>query len=252
VTPAPSSGQRAERRYAQLEQADREGRFCCGVTGSRRGGQEAEPDPLSAEGACRIAVTRLRQTPSPMNVRDVLRQLEWLVAARAITGYTVEPDPRYLDGDVPALTYSMPSNRPVSRQNLRLLAEELAGAGATVELAGRHGTWLWDGRVRRTLETTAIARFARERDLQRALARITARYVAGAPGAVPGSWTLPDVRVCGARTPGMVAVGAHSLPLASTTTAVVIAAADRPPLPGMRTLPVGVLPAWADYLGIRA
>jgi hypothetical protein len=32
---------------------------------------------------------------------------------------------------------------------------------------------------------------------------------------------------------------------------VVIAAADRPPLPGMRTLPVSVLPGWADYLDIR-
>jgi hypothetical protein len=185
-----------------------------------------------------------------MNVHDVLRQLERLVASRAITGYTVEADPRYLDGDAPALTYSMPSNSPVGRRNLGLLAEELTGAGATVELAGRHGTWHWDGRVRRTLETTATAWFAGERDLRCGLATITARYVAGVPGAVPGSWRLPDVRVCGARTPGTVAVGAHRLPLAGGTAAVVIAAADRPPLPGMRTLPVGVLPGWADYLGI--
>lgn len=175
-----------------------------------------------------------------------LRELERLVAAGAITGYTVESEPRYLTAGVPVLTYSMYRDCPVSMRNLRLLAAELAAAGAHIQLVRRRGRWRWNGLLRRTRETTAVAWFPSERKLRRGVSMVRARYMAGARDSVAGSWELPDLRVCGAHSPDTIAVSAHLLPIGGIA-AVVLDVAVEPPVAGMLTAVVSVLPLWLSH-----
>lgn len=181
-----------------------------------------------------------------------LDDVERLVATGRITGYTVEPDPVYLRANVPALTYSMCCDDETGRRNLDLALAELRSAGARVDLVHRSGTWRWGPALRRTSETTAIGWFERADALHAALHAIRARYVAGSDHAVPGSWRVPDVRICGLVPAGTIAATAHELPLPGGGAAVVISLEETPPLLDMLSRRVAVLPCWTGYLATAA
>jgi len=181
-------------------------------------------------------------------VRVRLGGLERLVMAGRITGYTVEPDLRYLRGAAPVVTYSMFEHDEASRRNLALAAGELAAMGATVDLVRRAGTWRWNGLVRRSRELTAVCWFRHPGAVERALEALRGRYVAGRPSAVEGSWLVPDVRVSGAEPSGTIPASAHVMPVGQGEAAVVIGLSPEPPLAGMASHPLRVLPCWADHL----
>jgi hypothetical protein len=183
---------------------------------------------------------------------SALDDVERLVAAGRITGYTVEPDPLYLRANVPALTYSMCCADERGRRNLDLALAELRAAGARVDLVHRCGTWRWGSALHRTSETTAIGWFECAGSLLAALHALRARYVAGSGDAVPGSWRVPDVRVCGLLPAGTVPATAHELRLPGGAAAVVISLEETPPLPAMHSRPVAVLPCWTGYLATAA
>lgn len=179
--------------------------------------------------------------------RSGLRALDGLVACGEITGYTVEVDISYLRGPEPTLTYSMYDHDAASRSNLQLFAAELRALGARVHLVRRWGRSRWGGAGRRRFELTAVCRFDHPATLERGLSTVRRRYVAGAAEAVPASWRVPDVRVCGAAPAGTIAATAHELALLHGA-AVVLGLDPRPPLPGMRSHPVRVLDCWAAHL----
>jgi hypothetical protein len=179
-----------------------------------------------------------------------LDDLERLVIAGRITGYTVEPDPTYLWAGAPVITYSMYEHGEASRRNLALAADELTAMGATVDLVRRLGTWRWATGVRRSTELAAICWFPREADVQVALGVLRSRYVAGGRRAVAGSWRVPDVRVSGAKPDHMIQANAHVMELGRGAAAVVIGLHAHPPLAGMSSQRLSVLPCWADYLKI--
>jgi hypothetical protein len=177
-----------------------------------------------------------------------LPELDRLLATGAITGYTIEPDTGYLRGEEPVVTYSMFERDATSRRNLRLLAAELRALGARVELVRRQGSWIWHGRVCRAADVMAIGWFPSPRQLEPAVATIRRRYTAGAAEAVAGSLLVPDVRVCGAAPRSTIVASAHELAAADGCAAIVLDLQARPPLHGMITRPVRVLPCWAEYL----
>ena len=91
-------------------------------------------------------------------------------------------------------------------------------------------------------DVTAIGWFPSPRQVEPAVAAIRRRYTAGAPEAVAGSLLVPDVRVCGAAPPSTIAASAHELAAADGGAAIVLDLHARPPLHGMITRPVRVLP----------
>jgi hypothetical protein len=183
---------------------------------------------------------------------SALPALDHLLATGAITGYTIEPDTGYLRGEEPVVTYSMFERDATSRRNLRLLAAELRALGARVELVRRQGSWIWHGRVCHAADVTAIGWFPSPGHVEPAVDAIRCRYTAGAAEAVAGSLLVPDVRVCGAAPPSTIIASAHELATADGRAAIVLDLRTRPPLCGMVTRPVRVLPCWAEYLASRS
>jgi hypothetical protein len=204
------------------------------------------------DGAGRGATAQHERAEIVVAGRPALADMELLVATGRITGYTVEPDPVYLRADVPVLTYSMSCASQAGRRNARLALIELRAAGARVEVVHRRGTWRWGPALNRSSEVSVIGWFDRPASLRTALRAIRARYVAGVAGAVPGSWRVPDVRVCGVAPAGTVPAMAHELPLPGGAAAVVISLEGTPPLLDMRSRPISLLPCWTGYLATAA
>jgi DNA-binding Lrp family transcriptional regulator len=173
--------------------------------------------------------------------REALDELDRLTAGGALTGYTVEPRPRYLEGGLPALAYGAYEGERAERRHLAAVVDLLAAAGGRVAVHRRSGTVCSEHGLKRSRELMAVARFASEKELEQALAWVSNPSFCG-------RWRYPDLRVCGAAGPGLVDAHAHSLVTADSA-AVVLSLPATPPLAGMTSRRVRLLPAWLAYLG---
>lgn len=179
-----------------------------------------------------------------------IEALDRLTLEGSITGYTVEPEPRYLDGSRPALSYGMYALDRAARSNLRRFAEAMDALGGDISFHRTMGCTLHPaGRVDRSDQLTVVAWFRSRPSLQRAVRLLSRRYVAGSHGAMPGSWHCPDARICGLEeeVPETIPAYAHRL-FHGGQALVVLGLTRRPPLPGMTTQTVHLLHPWAGYL----
>lgn len=183
-------------------------------------------------------------------MRHALQHLDRLTRERAITGYTLEPEPAYLRAGQPTVSYAMYAFDRVARSNLHGFLADMTRLGAVLTLHHTIGSTGWPGGIlKRTDQLTAVAWLPGCRALGRAVGLLNLRYVARSPRAVPGSWMYPDARICGIdeEVPATIAAFAHQLRLPGGS-AVVLSRAETPPLPGMRTHPVRLLAPWKRYL----
>jgi hypothetical protein len=175
-----------------------------------------------------------------------LSNLEQLVLAGSVTGYTVEEDTAYIGARVPTLTYRMYMDGPESHLNLGAFAAAMADLGTTMRLSRVQGAVAYHGAIWRSRQLCLTVEFAGEGALGEALATVHDRFVA-APDAAPGSWRFPDVRVTGAEPRSTAPAFAHHWQLGRGG-AVVLTLDEHPPAGGAVTAPVHVLRSWVGYL----
>jgi hypothetical protein len=176
----------------------------------------------------------------------ILTELDRLVAARRITGYTIEEDIRYLEASAPTLTYRMYADGAESHRNLGEFAAAMAELGAAMRLSRVRGVVAAAGGVDSSRQLCLTAELASRNALVEALEVVYERFTA-APAAAPGSWRFPDVRVAGAWATNAEAVYAHRWPL-DVAGAVVLTRSEQAPLAGAATHRVQVLRSWVGYL----
>ena len=182
-----------------------------------------------------------------MTNRVTVAELDALVMAGRITGYTLEDDSAYLRARVPTLTYRMYADGPESHRNLGEFSAAMAYLDAAdLRLSRVHGAVRWQGAIWRTRQLCLTAAFETDADLERALETARRRFVA-APRAAPGSWRYPDLRVTGASAPGTAAVHGHHWPVGERN-AVVLTVEPEPPAPGATSHRLAVLPSWLAFL----
>ena len=148
----------------------------------------------------RETVDRVASTPSA--------ELDRLVADRRLTGYTVEVDTSYLQATRPTLTYRMYAGCAVSVRNLDVFCAAMNGIGAELQASRLTGTTAVPDGLVRTDQVCVRAGFEDDRTLGRAVALVENRFTQR-PGAVPGSWWFPDVRISAGTPRGTIAVWAH-------------------------------------------
>lgn len=173
-------------------------------------------------------------------------RLDGLVAAGRITGHTLEEDAGYLRARVPTLTYRMYAEGSESHRNLGEFAAAVAELGPRMRLSRVEGVVAIGARLHRSRQLCLTAEFADADSLAAAAGLVHRRFTA-LPGAAPGSWRLPDVRMLGGRPPGTVAAYAHFWPDAGGS-AVVLTLDAAPPLPGASSRGVRILESWLAYL----
>jgi hypothetical protein len=176
----------------------------------------------------------------------ILSELDRLVLAGHVTGYTVEEDTGYIGSRVPTLTYRMYMDGPESHLNLGAFAAAMADLGTTMRLSRVQGAVAYHGAIWRSRQLCLTVEFAGEGDLGAALDIVNDRFVA-APEAAPGSWRFPDVRVTGAEPRSTAAAFAHHWQHGRSG-AVVLSLDEDPPAGGARTAPIHVLRSWVGYL----
>jgi hypothetical protein len=169
-------------------------------------------------------------------------ELDRLVARRRLTGYTVEVDTSYLHAVSPTLTCRMYAGHTGSARNLDLFCTATRGIGAELRASRAMGTTAVAGRLVRTDQICVRAAFEDDQMLRRAVVLVEERFTCR-PGAVPGSWRFPDVRIRGGAPPGTIAVWAHQW-----GPTVALAASPVPPVPDGTRASVRVLARWADLL----
>jgi hypothetical protein len=176
----------------------------------------------------------------------ILSDLDALLLAGRVTGYTVEDETRYIGARVPTLTYRMYMDGPESHLNLGAFAAAMADLGTTMRLSRVLGTVAYHGAIWRSRQLCLTVEFAGERALGEALDIVHDRFVA-APEAAPGSWRFPDVRVTGATPPSTASAFAHYW-VHGNAGVVVLSLDEDAPARGARTAPVKVLRSWVSYL----
>jgi hypothetical protein len=176
----------------------------------------------------------------------ILSDLDRLVLARRVTGYTVEDDTGYISARVPTLTYRMYIDGPESHMNLGAFAAAMADLGTTMRLSRVQGAVAYQGAIWRSRQLCLTVEFAGEEALGDALDIIGDRFVA-APEAAPGSWRFPDVRVTGAEPRSTAPAFAHHWQHGRGG-AVVLTLDEDPPAGNAMTAPVHVLRSWVSYL----
>ena len=176
----------------------------------------------------------------------ILPQLDQLVVAGRVTGYTVEEDTGYIGALVPTLTYRMYMDGPESHLNLGAFAAAMADLGTTMRLSRVQGTVAYHGAIWRSRQLCLTVEFGGAGALGTALDIVHERFVA-APEAAPGSWRFPDVRVTGAQPPSTAAAFAHQWRHGGAR-AVVLTLEEDAPAHGASTAPVQVLRSWVSYL----
>jgi hypothetical protein len=176
----------------------------------------------------------------------ILSDLDRLVLATRVTGYTVEEDTGYISARVPTLTYRMYMDGPESHMNLGAFAAAMADLGTTMRLSRVQGAVAYQGAIWRSRQLCLTVEFAGEGALGDALDIIHDRFVA-APEAAPGSWRFPDVRVSGAEPRSTAPAFAH-LWQHGRGGAVVLTLDEDAPARGAVTAPVHVLWSWVSYL----
>jgi hypothetical protein len=178
----------------------------------------------------------------------VVANLDALVAARRVTGYTIEEDTAYLAARRPTLTYRMYADGPDSHRNLGEFASAISRLALSMRLSRLAGVVAGVGGVRRSRQLCLTAELAGARQLDAALGLVARRFTVG-PAAAPGSWRYPDVRVTGGGAPdGAVPVFAHLY----GGGVVVLTPDDQPPVAGARTFGVGVHASWLDLFAAPA
>jgi hypothetical protein len=176
----------------------------------------------------------------------ILSDLDRLVLAGRVTGYTLEEDTGYIGARVPTLTYRMYMEGRESHLNLGAFAVAMADLGTTMRLSRVQGAVAYDGSIWRSRQLCLTVEFAGEASLGDALDIVHERFVA-APAAAPGSWRFPDVRVTGAEPRCTAGAYAHRWQRGNSS-AVVLSLDEEPPAGGAQTAPVHVLRSWVSYL----
>lgn len=176
----------------------------------------------------------------------ILSDLDRLVLAGRVTGYTVEENTGYIGARVPTLTYRMYMDRPESHLNLGAFAAAMADLGTTMRLSRVQGAVAYQGAIWRSRQLCLTVEFAGEAALGDALDIVHDRFVA-APAAAPGSWRFPDVRVTGAEPRSTAGAYAHRWQHGHAG-AVVLSLNEDAPAGGAVTAPVHVLRSWVSYL----
>lgn len=173
-------------------------------------------------------------------------QLDALVGAGVVTGYTIEEDAGYLAAAAPTLTYRMYSDGAASHFNLGAFASAMADFGPSMQLSRVEGVVGERGRLRRTRQLCLTAAFTDGLTLEAAASLVRRRFTSSS-AAAPGSWILPDVRITGAAPRGTASAYAHCWP-AGAGAAVVLTLSPSPPLVGARTRGVRILESWREFL----
>jgi len=176
-------------------------------------------------------------------------QLDGLVAAGRVTGYTLEEDAGYLYAENPTLTYRMYAQGPESHRNLGEFAAAVAELGPRMRLSRVEGVVADGGRLWRSRQLCLTAEFPGEQGLAAAADLVHRRFTA-LPGAAAGSWRLPDVRMVGGRPLGTVTAYAHHWAHADAD-AVVLTLQPAPPLHGAVTRRLRILDSWLAFLERR-
>ncbi|MFI5168631.1 MAG: hypothetical protein ACHQQS_18655 [Thermoanaerobaculales bacterium] len=176
----------------------------------------------------------------------ILPDLDRLVLAGRVTGYTVEEDTGYIGARVPTLTYRMYMDGPESHLNLGAFAAAMADLGTTMRLSRVQGAVAYYGTIWRSRQLCLTVEFGGEGALGDALDIVHDRFVA-APEAAPGSWRFPDVRVTGAEPRSTAAAFAHYWQQGHASV-VVLSLNEDAPARGAVTAPVHVLRSWVSYL----
>jgi DNA-binding Lrp family transcriptional regulator len=179
--------------------------------------------------------------PPERRLAEALARLDRLTAAGVITGYTLEALPRYLEEGARAVTYAAYEGHSVEHRHLAAAVGALTAAGGEVTVHRRRGTVRCGRGVGRSRELMAVARFASAGALEAGLEEV-------ADPSFCGRWRYPDIRVTGGQGRGLVEAYAHSI-LSGRWAAVVLSLLTSPPVPGMTSRRVRLLPAWIDYLG---
>jgi hypothetical protein len=176
----------------------------------------------------------------------ILARLDALVAARAVTGYTIEEDTAYLAARRPTLTYRMYADGPESHRNLGEFAGAMSLLATTMRLSRLAGVVADAGGLRRSRQLCLTAELASGRRLDAALRLVERRFTA-APAAAPGSWRYPDVRVSGGQPSAAAPAYAHRYD-GGRFGVVVLTLLPEPPLTGADTYGVGVHASWRGLL----
>jgi len=183
-----------------------------------------------------------------------MRHLDQLVRAGDITGWGFERSIAYLGARRPTMSYRMYRGHDDQDANLGAFLREIAPDGARVEVSEAQGAvsastgWRpptataepLDG-VWRSRQVVLTISFVSETQLTRAAELVAERFTRGTGSSHrPGSWWVPDARVCGTSNcpPGMIAARAHSHRVRDGHFVVLSAAAMVPgkvPFPRART-----------------
>ncbi|HXA43223.1 MAG TPA: hypothetical protein VNV65_09990 [Candidatus Solibacter sp.] len=188
-------------------------------------------------------------------IATVVHELDNLVERGEITGYTYEPEPAYLTTEAPTLTYSMYDSTQSGLGNLRAFAADMTSLGAhlathrtTGSVAVHTGATV---RIHRSSQVTVRATFLSVARLSDGV-RLVSRHYLASSGSNPraASWRIPDVRISGVRgIDGAIDAFAHTAPF-DAGAVVVLSLGRRPPLPGMTSHAVHLLPVWRNYLQV--
>ena len=155
-----------------------------------------------------------------------MRHLDRLVRSGRITGWGFEHSIAYLGASRPTMSYRMYRGQQEQDINLGAFVREVAPAGALIAVSEADGSvdsrsgWcppaagaLPDDGIWRSRQVVLTISFETERQLWHAAEVVADRFTRRAGTAhQPGSWWVPDARVCGTATcpPGMVPALAHS------------------------------------------
>src|SRR5690349_17212528 len=106
----------------------------------------------------------------------VIRILDALVAARRVTGYTIEEDTAYLTARRPTLTYRMYAEGSESHRNLGEFAAAMSRLALSMRLSPLAGVVAGVGGPRRSRQLCLTAELAGGRQLDAALGLVARRF----------------------------------------------------------------------------